>query len=480
VRLRQGPRRAALAAVALLALLLCVAPSPAPRPAASGPAPRPAVPAAPESAPVRRLAGVPCVGANDLARLLEATKYWRADVRKLVLRAGAHRVTLTADDPFVVVDDRTFWLRAPVVPQRGELQVPVTLLELLPRDSTIARLVFEPRGALVVRVPRGGLVKAPEVTAGDTLTRVVFPVERVDDVSVASRARAHFRVHFAGTFVGTLPETLPPAGLVRRIVPVPAASGCAFELEIATAAAGYRIARGPDPGRTVVLELPRRWRADCEEFALESRPARGVRVIVLDPAHGGPDAGVTVGTDVEKDLALALARLVRTELARRLPARVVLTRDDDRPLTPEERAEIANRARADLVLALHFDAVPGTQRAGATAWCPPAGWGPGGATSAPRTALVLLPWREVALRHAVLARSAAEAVLGALERAGAGPVRLRERLMVPLLGVDAPAVMLDCATLSAIPDRLRVEDPRGLQDLAAAIADGVARWAEGG
>ena len=38
------------------------------------------------------------VGANDLARLLEATKYWRADVRKLVLRAGAHRVTLTADN----------------------------------------------------------------------------------------------------------------------------------------------------------------------------------------------------------------------------------------------------------------------------------------------------------------------------------------------------------------------------------------------
>jgi hypothetical protein len=52
--------------------------------------------------------------------------------------------------------------------------------------------------------------------------------------------------------------------------------------------------------------------------------------------------------------------------------------------------------------------------------------------------------------------------------------------MVPLLGVDAAGLMLDCATLSAIPDRVRVEDPEGLQELAAAIAEGVARWAGGG
>jgi N-acetylmuramoyl-L-alanine amidase len=230
---------------------------------------------------------------------------------------------------------------------------------------------------------------------------------------------------------------------------------------------------------TVALEFPRPWHAGLEDFALEARPSR-VRVIVLDPGHGGPDAGVTVGADVEKDLALALARLVRTELALRLGVQVVLTRDDDRPLTPEQRAELANRARADLVVSLHFDAVPNTQRSGATAWCPPAGVGAREGPLSPRAPLVLLPWREVALRRAVLSRAAAEAILGSLDAAGAGPVRLRERLMAPLLGVDAAGLMLDCATLSAIPDRIRVEDPAGLQELAAAIARGVVRWAAGG
>jgi N-acetylmuramoyl-L-alanine amidase len=432
---------------------------------------------------VLRIWGVAHIGANDLARLLGATKFWRADLRKLVLRAGPHRVTLTTDNPFAVVDDRTVWLRGPVVSRRGELQVPVALLDELPRDSTLAHLLFEPRRGIVVRAPRGGLVRSPEVTFSDTLTRVVFPVERVADVTVVGRARGHFRVRFAGTFVGVPPESLPPASLVRRITPIAAATGSDFELEVASGAAGYRLVRGAGAADaaagTVTLEFPRPWRTGLEEFALEARPSR-VRVIVLDPGHGGPDAGVTVGADVEKDLALALARLVRAELALRLGAQVALTRDDDRPLTPEQRAEFANRAHADLVVSLHFDAVPGTQRSGATAWCPPAGVGAREGPLSPRAPLVLLPWREVALRRAVLSRAAAEAILGALDTAGAGPVRLRERLMVPLLGVDAAGLMLDCATLSAVPDQIRVEDPRGLKELAAAIAEGVARWAAGG
>jgi len=484
------PRRVALVVSAVLLPLALGAARPAPplgpTPSVPDPAPQAAravpLPAL-ESAPVLRIGGVAHVGANDLARLLEATKFWRADVRKLVLRAGTHRVTLTTDGPFAVVDDRTVWLRTPVISRRGELQVPVSLLDALPRDSTLARLLFEPRRGAVVKVPHGGLVKSPEVTVGDTLTRIVFPVERVADVAVAGRARGHFRVRFAGTFVGVAPESLPPASLVRRIAPVPAAAGCVFELEVASGAAGYRLMRGPgvgDPASgTVTLDFPRQRRAGLEEFALEARPAR-VRVVVLDPAHGGPDAGVTVGTDVEKDLALALARLVRVELVRRLGVQVVLTRDDDRPLAPEQRAEIANRAHADLVVSLHFDAVPGTTRSGATAWCPPAGAGTLEAAPSARAPFALLPWREVALRRAVQSRAAAEAILGALDAAGAGPVRLRERLMVPLLGVDAVGLMLDCATLSAIPDRIRVEDPRGLQELAAAIAEGVARWARGG
>ena len=78
-----------------------------------------------------------------------------------------------------------------------------------------------------------------------------------------------------------------------------------------------------------------------------------------------------------------------------------------------------------------------------------------------------------ALRHAVQSRELAEALLSRLELRGQGPTRLREFLPYSLLGVDAPGLMLECATLTAPEDRDRVMAPDGLAALAATLADGI-------
>ena len=64
----------------------------------------------------------PYVGVNGLARLLDATKFWRADVRKLTLRSGRNTITFTVDDPFVVVNDSTRWLPGSVMTPAGRLK----------------------------------------------------------------------------------------------------------------------------------------------------------------------------------------------------------------------------------------------------------------------------------------------------------------------------------------------------------------------
>src|SRR5499433_2859515 len=58
-------------------------------------------------------------------------------------------------------------------------------------------------------------------------------------------------------------------------------------------------------------------------------PEHRVRVIVIDPGHGGMDTGVKTTAGTEKDLTLALARRLRTGLIMRLGATVLLTRDSD-------------------------------------------------------------------------------------------------------------------------------------------------------
>ena len=76
--------------------------------------------------------------------------------------------------------------------------------------------------------------------------------------------------------------------------------------------------------------------------------------VVLDPGHGGQDAG-TVGPGglEEKTLVLDVAQRLGALIIQRLGSEVVYTRTDDRFVPLEARTELANEKRADLFLSIH-------------------------------------------------------------------------------------------------------------------------------
>lgn len=81
------------------------------------------------------------------------------------------------------------------------------------------------------------------------------------------------------------------------------------------------------------------------------------KTIVVDPGHGGADPGTLArfGGVNEKVLTLAIAREVIAGLTER-GARVVPTRNSDVAVDLDERAAIADRVRADLLVSIHIDA----------------------------------------------------------------------------------------------------------------------------
>jgi len=86
-------------------------------------------------------------------------------------------------------------------------------------------------------------------------------------------------------------------------------------------------------------------------------PESTIRTIALDPGHGGDDAGVVTASGTkEKDLTLAIARRIKAAIEARLGMRVLLTRDDDRDLSLEDRTAVANNNKADLFVSLHANA----------------------------------------------------------------------------------------------------------------------------
>jgi N-acetylmuramoyl-L-alanine amidase len=98
--------------------------------------------------------------------------------------------------------------------------------------------------------------------------------------------------------------------------------------------------------------------------------AAGRPIIVLDAGHGGRDPGATAvsGEIKEKELTLAIARELRDQLVQRGRVRVALTRDDDRYLTLEQRADLARRVGASLFVSLHTDSAPNPLARGASVY----------------------------------------------------------------------------------------------------------------
>jgi len=94
-----------------------------------------------------------------------------------------------------------------------------------------------------------------------------------------------------------------------------------------------------------------------------TRPVR----VVLDPGHGGIDSGAVRAGVTEAGLMLTFARELRESLIR-AGFDVVLTRDADVFVPLETRIDIARKARADLFVSLHADALAEGHASGATVY----------------------------------------------------------------------------------------------------------------
>ncbi|MCB1336504.1 MAG: N-acetylmuramoyl-L-alanine amidase [Maritimibacter sp.] len=219
-------------------------------------------------------------------------------------------------------------------------------------------------------------------------------------------------------------------------------------------------------------------------------------VIVLDPGHGGIDPGAEREGVREADLMLIFARELRDELRRAGGVEVVLTRDEDVFVPLESRVTIARRARADLFISLHADALAEGSASGATVYTL--------AEDATDSASAKLAERhdradllagvdltttgdEVALVLMDIARTETQPrserladalVAGIFEATGSTYKTPRMQAAFSVLKApDIPSVLVELGFLSSDVDRAKLADPDWRARAAAGLRDGVLAWA---
>lgn len=111
------------------------------------------------------------------------------------------------------------------------------------------------------------------------------------------------------------------------------------------------------PAHPIVQKTLER-RLDQKITMKKHAPARQREVIVvIDPGHGGKDPGaIGPHRTQEKDLTLAIARVLKNTLNQQPGIKAMLTRQGDYYIGLRERLKIARRYEADLFISIHADA----------------------------------------------------------------------------------------------------------------------------
>jgi N-acetylmuramoyl-L-alanine amidase len=193
----------------------------------------------------------------------------------------------------------------------------------------------------------------------------------------------------------------------------------------------------------------------------------------------------------EKQITLQVARRLRTLIEMRLGVRVILTRDDDTPVSLDDRAAAANNAKADLFLSLHLNASPIAGVAGAEVFYLRLDREGEDARRAAQADAVLLPvlggatriidviqWDLAQARHvdqsAMLATVLEEALRGAKVPMGARP--RQEAPLRVLTSVNMPAALIEMGYLTNNRQQRLVRSEEYQNAVAQGIYDGVVRF----
>ena len=91
-----------------------------------------------------------------------------------------------------------------------------------------------------------------------------------------------------------------------------------------------------------------------------SKTSMSLRTVVIDPGHGGKDAGC-ISRDkktYEKNIVLDVSKRLAQKISAAYPdVTVLMTRGDDTFVELENRAVFANKAGADLFISIHVNSV---------------------------------------------------------------------------------------------------------------------------
>ncbi len=216
-------------------------------------------------------------------------------------------------------------------------------------------------------------------------------------------------------------------------------------------------------------------------------------IVAVDAGHGGEDPGASGANGTrEKDVVLAIARALAKRINAEPGMRAVLTRDEDKFIPLRERINLARKARADIFVSVHADAIRNRDVTGSSVYV----LSEKGASSEAASLLakeenaadlkggialgdmdgqrasVLMDLSQTA--SIVASMELAERVLPHLDQVGAvRKTRVQQAAFVVLKSPDIPSILVETGYITNPGEEKKLRAPAHQAAIAEAIFNGV-------
>ena len=450
------------------------------------------------------------VGLDDLSTLFQLAVREDAAAKAVTVSYKNQTIVLTPDQALASTSaGRLISLPAPLVRQGRRWLVPVEFISRALGPIYDSRIEFRPASRLVVlgdvRVPRvtaqyddtGGALRVtlsitPKTTAAVTQEQnrliVRLEADALDVLLPAAPSQNGVLTGIRAVEPNTIVMDLGPRfASYRSSTPVSSGAAAVLAIELVTLA-GQTSANPPAAAAPATPAAP-----SPAPLPVFGAPRTSIRTVVIDPGHGGDDAGVKGPAGAtEKDVTLSFARRLKGTIESRLGLRVLLTREGDRAVGADARAAIANNNKADLFISLHANGSPRPATKGATIFTLSLDRFGEDARRQSQSEREVLPVygggsRELSLVEWELAQAAhteeSTAFAGLVEQklrntAGLASVAFLKAPMRGLAGANMPAVLLEIGYLSN-PEEEKVLTSAVFQgSIAVALTEAIVAFRE--
>src|SRR5215831_2517189 len=430
--------------------------------------------------PLKELAGFMAVPYTDAIALETFT-----------LRSGNNRLVVTKNSGLISYNDQIILLPSDVLRDNNRWLVPVEFLSLGLTRLTGTEFRYRPGAARVF----AGNVDVPELemsalTQGP-ITRITLRCSVPITLETKREETTKAIVTLSRTPLDPSRERFDHRDRLLRSVAFDDSDGeSKLVLDITREVADLRVTPA-DNNRIYFIDLLRTGESvsaapppAVPDSTSSSKPdviagEHKVRVVVIDPGHGGMDTGANSNNLAEKDFTMMLARKLRPVMQSRLGATVLLTRDSDMAMDNEARSAVANNNQANLFISLHAGYSLNPDDSEASVFIMKEDFGGAGGPAELGRDRLFLPWYLGYRTHRPASAAAANILQDELNKGNPGwKVAVHTAPLAVLSSATMPSLLVEIGNLNNPMSVQTLTDNAFLTRLVNSIANAVQRFSD--